>query len=116
MKPTIMLGGAECPIYVLDFEQLQDVLPAANRAGMACSIGNLDKDVMMDMGLVIAAGARIPHAEFLKMPIKGYEIAPAFMAVAELAGLRAKSEAAKSGEAVARRGAGKKSMHTSPAL
>lgn len=98
-KKTITLAGRELPVQELNFAQLKRLLPAINRTARAMAIGNLDEAAMDDMGTVLSAGTGLPPAELDALPIKGSELAAAFQAIVDLAGLGPKQEAAKSGEA-----------------
>lgn len=112
---TITLAGREIPVQELNFAQLKRLLPAINRVARAMVIDRLDEAAMDDMGLVLCAATGLPAAELDALPIKGGEIAPAFTAIVNLAGLGPK-EATQSGEAVAvaNPGTGTNSMPTSP--
>lgn len=95
---TITLAGRELPVQELNFAQLKRLLPAINRTARAMAIGNLDESAMDDMGTVLSAGTGLPPAELDALPIKGSELAAAFEAIVELAGLGPKQDAAKPGE------------------
>lgn len=98
MPTTITLAGRELPIQELNFAQLKRLLPAINRTARAMAIGNLDEAAMEDMGTVLSVGTGMPPAELDALPIKGCELAAAFQAIVDLAGLGQKQEAAKPGE------------------
>ena len=113
---TITLGGREIPIQELTFAQLKRLMPAVNRVARSMAIGDLNEAAMDDMGTVLSAGTGLPAAELDALPIKGSELAAAFQAIVNLAGLGPKEDGAKSGEAVAvaNPGTGTNSMPTSP--
>jgi hypothetical protein len=98
---TIVLGGREIPVQELTFAQLKRLLPAINRVARAMSIGEMNETAMDDMGTVLSAGTGLPQSELDALPIKGHELAAAFQAVVDVAGLGHKEGGAQSGEAVA---------------
>lgn len=87
MPTTITLAGRELPVHELNFAQLKRLLPAINRTARAMSIGNLDEAAMDDMGTVLSAGSGLSQAELDALPIKGSELAAAFEAIVDMAGL-----------------------------
>lgn len=112
---TITLAGREIPVQELNFAQLKRLLPAINRVARAMALDRIDEAAMDDMGLVLCAATGMRPAGLDAMPIKGCEIAPAFTAIVNLAGL-GPAEVSPSGEAqaVATPGTGTNSTPTSP--
>lgn len=87
MPTTITLAGREFPVQELNFAQLKRQLPAINRVARAMAIGNLDEAAMDDMGTVLSAGTGLPPAELDALQIEGSELAAAFAAIVNPAGL-----------------------------
>jgi len=102
MPTTITLAGREMPVQKLNFAQLKRLLPAINRTARAMAIGNLDEAAMDDMGTVLCAATDMPQVELDAMPIRGFELAPAFTAITILAGL-GPAEGAPAGEGNSRK-------------
>lgn len=101
MTNTIILAGRELPVQEFNFAQLKRLLPAINRTARAMAIGQLDEASMNDMGTVLSVATGMLQAELDTLPIRGEELAPAFDAIVNLAGLGPKEEGAKPGEAEA---------------
>lgn len=97
MITTLTLAGRELPVQEFTFAQLKRLLPAINRVARAMAIGHLDEAAMDDMGTVLCAATDMPQAELDAMPIRGFELAPAFTAITTLAGL-GQAEGAPAGE------------------
>lgn len=110
---TITLAGRALPVQELTFAQLKRLLPAINRVARAMASGRLDEAAMDDMGEILCAATGLSATELDALPVKGGEIAPAFTAIVNLAGLNATGGDA-SGEAVASAGTGTISTPTSP--
>lgn len=112
---TIILAGRDFPVQELNFAQLKRLLPAINRVARAMAVDQLDEAAMDDMGTVLSAGTGVPIGELDALPIRSNELAPAFEAIVNLAGLGPKQEAAKPGEEeTVATGTGTNSMPISP--
>lgn len=110
---TITLAGRALPVQELTFAQLKRLLPAINRVARAMAVGRLEEAEMDDMGAILCAATGLSAAELDALPVKGWEILPAFTAIVTLAGLDA-AGGTGSGEAVASAGTGTISTPTSP--